>query len=297
MTIYEKNAEAISAKPHYPFIKTALLSMMGGLLVGMGYIGYLMFSKAAGHDETAQILAKFFGAALFPIGILGCVFLGGSLFTSDSLLSISWYKKEVKTTKIVTHWIIVWVFNFVGSTLIAVLVWATGVFKYDAAAAHGGAGYQAVEHLTASKSNIAWGNQPELGWLKTIASGILCNILVAGSIFMANGVENKGMKVILIWFPITLFVAAGFQHTVANQFVFVEGWLNGTDTPANGSLMNLAMSGVGNWIGGAVFLPLVYGIISSKTKSHGSKTSTASNSIAKPLPKLTKEKAIDKKKK
>lgn len=295
MTIYEKNAEAISAKPHYPFIKTALLSMMGGLLVGMGYIGYLMFSKAAGHDETAKILAKFFGAALFPIGILGCVFLGGSLFTSDSLLSISWYKKEVKTTKIITHWITVWVFNFVGSTLIAVLVWATGVFKYDATAAHGGAGYQAVQHLTSAKSNIAWGTDPELGWLKTIASGIMCNILVAGSIFMANGVENKGMKVVLIWFPITLFVVAGFQHTVANQFVFVEGWLNGTDTPANGSLMNLAMSGVGNWIGGAVFLPLVYGIISSKTKSKT--TTTTSNSIAKPLPKLTKEKAIDKKKK
>ena len=244
------------------FWKILLLGFMGGAFIALGYIGAFTM-KDFGITGGNETLGKFLGAAIFPTGIIMCVFLGGSLFTSDALSILPAIQKEIKPLTALRGWGLVWIGNIVGALFIAILATYSG-FLTDGR-------MNVLEHYVSGKMNK--------DWYMIFFSGILTNMLVAGAIWMSLSTKSAGAKVILIWFPITLFAAAGFEHIVANFFIFWMGILNNGETfkaighHAAGKVdmdawkffyNNLIPTTIGNFIGGAVVIALPYYFMNKK---------------------------------
>lgn len=246
MEIFLKNERAYTNKLNAKYRKTILLSILGGVFIGLGCIAYIYAVAYLGKSGTIV------GAALFPTGLIMCIFLGGSIFTSDALVTIPCLQKQAKITKISIHWSIVIIFNFVGVMILACIARLGNIFSLSDVKL-------CLAHMIYCKSNVVW--------YASIGSGILCNLLVAGALYMANGTDNHVAKILLIWFSVALFVIAGFQHVVANAFLYSAAWLQFGDSAhlADGTIVHFTLNGwfqnliptfVGNWISGAIIIPL-----------------------------------------
>lgn len=250
---YQATLEYGKYKASLKFWKILLLGFMGGAFVALGYVG--AFAMKSLEDNG---MMKFLGAAIFPTGILMCVFLGGSLFTSDNLSMLPALEKQIKPITALKGWGLVWVGNMAGGLFIAVLAYASGFFQ-------GGhvPKFEILQHYIDGKQNKEW-------W-RIFFSGVLTNVLVAGSVWMSCSTKSVSGKVALLWFPITLFAAAGFEHIVANFFIFWSGILCDGSTYKVGNLNetvhidawkffynNLIFTTLGNWVGGAVVVTMPY---------------------------------------
>lgn len=251
---YLASVEYGKYKATLKFWKILLLGFMGGAFVALGYIGAFAM-KNLGDGP----MPKFLGAAIFPTGIMMCVFLGGSLFTSDSLSMLPVVEKQIKPLTAAKGLALVWIGNLVGGMFVAGIATLAGFFYKDAT--HGK--LHILQHYIDGKQDN--------DWYKIFFSGIITNMLVAGSVWMSLSTKSAGAKVVLLWFPITLFAAAGFEHIVANFFIFFSGLFNDgltwTDSAGEHILHidgwkflynNLLPTTVGNWIGGAVIIALPY---------------------------------------
>jgi nitrite transporter NirC len=92
------------------------------------------------------------------------------------------------------------------------------------------------------------------------ARGLLCNWLVCLAIWMAGRTTNDGAKLGLIFWPVFVFVASGFEHSVANMFDFALALI--APHPAGislaGAVHNELWVTLGNLVGGAVFMAFGY---------------------------------------
>ena len=229
-------------------MKTALLGIMGGIFVGIAFLAYFQIGALKASDGSyiaGTWIHKLIGSIIFPVGIIMVVYMGGSLFTSDSLLVILVLNKKTSIWNVLSIWGNIFVTNFIGMFLIAALAYGFGAFDSD---------IMHKQLITAANSKA------DMTWYKTLLSGILCNFIVAGSVFMANGVKRNGVKLFLIHLSITTFVLLGLQHVVANMFVFAEGWMvDASGFSTSGAFFNnLIPAAIGNVIGGGVIIPLVY---------------------------------------
>lgn len=255
MEIYRKNVEAFTRKLENRWRKTILLSVLGGFFIGLGAIGYMYALAYLG------VAGKIVGASLFPIGLLLCVFMGGSIFTSDCLVALPGLEKKGKWSRIAAHWMVVIVFNFVGTIIIAIITYWAKIYS-------SGVMNNALAKLIVAKSDVEW--------YATIGSGILCNLLVAGALFMSNGTDNEFAKIFMVWFAVAIFAFGGFQHVVANLYFYSASWLQFGDTVVlngiahhitfNGWFQNLIPAFIGNWIAGAVMIPAAYYFLNKWTK-------------------------------
>ncbi|MCK5867279.1 MAG: formate/nitrite transporter family protein [Mycoplasmataceae bacterium] len=232
------------AQAHW--LKTLILGILGGAMVAIGYLGAI---AVKGNDPNNAILA-FLAAGIFPVGIMMVVFLGGSLFTSDALVGLALFDKKVGWLVAFKNWGIVLFGNLVGALLIALSAKLANFFIHGR--------LDVLGHYIEGKQGIAW--------YSSISSGILCNLLVAGAVWMAKASSTAIGKVFLLWFPITLFVAAGFQHIVANFFIYWSGILYSDQLESikihfeAGVFIynNLLGTTLGNFIGGAIIIPAAY---------------------------------------
>ena len=226
-----------------------MVGYAGGAMVAIGYLGAI---AVKGSGPASGVLS-FLAAGIFPVGIMMVVFLGGSLFTSDALVGLALFNKKVGWLVALKNWGIVLFGNLVGALIIATLAKLGNFFV--------GHRMEILAHYVSGKQSIAW--------YASIGSGILCNLLVAGAVWMAKASSTAIGKVFLLWFPITLFVAAGFQHIVANFFIYWSGLFNMDEMetlsihPVHfkaGAFIynNLIGTTFGNFIGGAIILPGSY---------------------------------------
>ena len=241
------------------FMYTLLMGIMGGMFIGIGYLGAIMI-KGWGGEHYLSFLA----AGIFPVGIIMCVFLGGGLFTSDSLSMVAFLEKKASVKNVLKGWGVVLLGNFIGALIIAgIASWA----KFF----NSGGNMAVLSHYVHGKENIKW--------YTSIGSGILCNLLVAGSIWMTKTTDRAVAKIFLLWFPITLFVIGGFQHIVANFFIFWSGIFERNSLVqdhGSGPVVemevgkfiynNLIGTAIGNWIGGAIIIPGSYKMINTYSK-------------------------------
>ena len=250
---YLASVEYGKYKATLKFWKILLLGFMGGAFVALGYLG--AFAMKSFGDAP---ISKFLGAAIFPTGIIMCVFLGGSLFTSDSLSILPVVEKQIKPLTAAKGLALVWIGNLVGGMFIAGIATLSGFFKTETQEK-----LHILQHYIDGKQDKEW--------YKIFFSGVLTNMLVAGSVWMSLSTKSAGAKVVLLWFPITLFAAAGFEHIVANFFIFFSGLFNDGQTWKEGAVVhtlhidgwkffynNLLPTTVGNWVGGAVIIALPY---------------------------------------
>lgn len=225
-------------KGHYTFMKTLILGFMGGMYIALSALGNLI----ANHYIPG--IGRFIGATVFPTGLMLVVLVGGSLFTGDCLGFLALIKKKVSAIVYWSNLLAVWLGNFLGSIFIVYITYLGGNYS-DANFA------QYVAHVAEHKVH--------LGFVEAIASGFLCNVLVAIGVWFALGAKDMSGKIAAIWFPIMLFILGGFQHVVANMYYVNIGKLLSPESfTVSAMIIHFIAVTIGNFLSGAIFLPLVY---------------------------------------
>ena len=243
------------AKARLPFLQTALLGMLAGAFISLGA---LYFTLVASDATLGFAATRVLGGVCFSLGLLLVVVAGAELFTGNNLLAMAWADGRISTAEVLRNWAIVCVANFIGAAGMALLVYYSGHTSMN-----GGAVGQTVLKITAAKAALpAW---------TAFLRGVLCNILVCMAVWMALAGRSVIDKAVAIVFPISAFVAAGFEHSIANMYYFPLALLlkaGGAPLPPGAEAIdtasmfaNLLPVIAGNIAGGSVLVALVYWVI------------------------------------
>jgi formate/nitrite transporter len=237
------------AKARLPIPTLAVLGVLAGAYVGMGaMLNVIVLSDPALPVAAARVL----GGAAFSMGLFLVIVGGAELFTGNNLLAMAWAERRVTTLDVLGNWAVVLAANAVGAIGLAWLVLLSGHTGND-----GGAVARTYLAIAARKA--------ALGWSEAFFSGVLCNMLVCTAIWMALAGRSVVDKAVAVLLPITLFVAAGFEHSVANLYLMPLAMMlqaqAGQAADFAGLAGNLAPVVLGNVVGGSVLVALVYHVV------------------------------------
>lgn len=199
-------------------------SIMAGVMIGFG----AAVSNVAAHNIANVGLARLAAAVVFPVGLMMVILMGAELFTGDCLMAMGVPEKDISFLDLVKMLITVYIGNFVGGAILAVLIAMSGQLNYS-----GGLLGAYTINLAINKVNLT----PD----RAIASGILCNILVSAAVLMAMCAKDVSGKLLVSFFVIMLFVTGGFEHCVANMYYITAGLI----AKANPQYVELAMEHYG----------------------------------------------------
>ncbi len=244
------------AKVKLPWVSVLTLGVLAGGFIGLGAMYFTLVTSDA---QLSFAISRILGGLVFSLGLILVVVAGAELFTGNNLIIMAWVARRVTTRELLKNWVIVYSANFVGAFGLAILV----MLSNQASMAGGAVGQHAVG-IAAAKCSLPWAD--------AFYRGILCNILVCLAVWLCLGGRNVFDKVVAIVFPISAFVAAGFEHSVANMYfiplgIILRARVNppaGVDYSAltwTGFAHNLLPVTLGNIIGGAVMVGLVYWIV------------------------------------
>jgi formate/nitrite transporter len=241
-----------------PWFSVFVLGILAGAYIGFG--GLLSTSVTFDLAARAGIgIAKVVAGSAFSLGLMLVVIAGAELFTGNNLMVSSVMSREITLTTMCQRWALVYVANFLGSILLALLFLLSGLWKTG----NGALGTAAVG-IAMSKLGLSFS--------EALFRAIGCNWLVCLAVWMALAARQTIGKIFAIFFPIMGFVAIGFEHCVANMYfipvaIFLKSWAGvavpaGADPQALGWLSflwkNLLPVTIGNIIGGAVFVGMSY---------------------------------------
>ncbi len=244
-------------KTNASVFKLMALGILAGVYIGFG---------AAIATLVSSDLAKFVGIGLarvitglvFSVGLILVVIAGAELFTGNNLMLMSVLDKKVPLSKMLGKWTVVYIANFIGSILLAYMIYKTDLWKGNNFLT----GIQALK-IANAKVNLTF----SAAFFRAIA----CNWLVCLAVWMAFASRNIVGRIFAILFPIMTFVALGFEHCIANMYFIPMGlFLKGSQAAALSglNLANLNLNGffvtnllpvtLGNIIGGAGFVGCLY---------------------------------------
>ena len=225
-------------KAALPALNMYLLGILAGLFIGFGCHVFVLATAA-----DPGVIGKLIGAALFPVGLMLVIFCGAELFTGNNLMTLALMKREITLPAMLKNWGIVYLGNLTGSVLLAFLLAKSGLYAGDAAAR--------AAAIAASKASMPF--------MAAVIRGMLCNILVVLACWFQAGSKEMSGKILAVWFPIMLFVFAGFEHSVANMTYIPLGMFLGAEVSLSGFLLgNLLPVTLGNLLGGALLIPGIY---------------------------------------
>ena len=246
-----------------------ILSVMAGAFIAFGAAG----SCVAVHTVESAGVAKALAGALFAAGLVMVVVAGGELFTGNSLMLMAMAEGRISPWQLLRSWIVVYAGNFAGALLTAGLVCLSGQWGMS-----GGLLGASVIKTAVGKTALSFQNAFFLG--------VLCNWLVCLAVWMSFAARDIAGKVLVIFFPIWIFVTSGFEHSVANMYYIPAGILAAAD-PAlveraasvglspealanlNWGVMlqaNLLPVTLGNVVGGGVLVALAYWFVYRRAK-------------------------------
>lgn len=241
-------------KARMPLLPLLLLGVMAGAFIGLG----AMFSFIVRADPTLGPAAAAVGSGLvFSLGLLLVVVAGAELFTGNNLLAMAWADGRIGSAEVLRNWFWVCLANLAGAAGVATLVFLSG----HATAGSGAIGAAVLKSALAKQA---------LPWEQAFVRGLLCNVLVCMAVWMAMAGRSVVDKFVAIVMPISAFVAAGFEHSIANMYIFPLAWMvqhfNASDSsPAlitlSGAASNLIAVIAGNLVGGSVLVGLSYHIV------------------------------------
>ena len=189
-----------------PLYKIILLGIFAGMFIACGASA----SSVAMHAISNVGLARLVAGAVFPVGLMMIVFVGGELFTGDCLMIMGCLHKKYSVWAMIRVLAVVFAANFIGSALFAWLVNATTQFNYTS------------NLMGAFTIKVALGKLG-LSFGSAFVSGILCNFFVCIAVLMAAVAQDVAGKVLAIFFPILAFVVSGYEHCVANMYYIPAG--------------------------------------------------------------------------
>ena len=236
------------AKVALGFEQLLVLSLLGGAFIGIG--ACLSAVVGTGLEAVPWGLGRWLVGLSFSLGLMLVVLAGAELFTGNNLVVMAWVAKKVSGRALLRNWAWVYAGNFVGAVLTALLVFLAGTHRL----AQGAVGDAVL------KATLARLDQP---LLQVLARAVLANALVCLAVWMAMGARSTVDKVFAVAWPVAAFVAAGFEHCVANMFFFPWAWLIAFERSQSVDLIaavvhNLIPVTVGNLVGGAGLVGLVY---------------------------------------
>ncbi len=227
------------AKANLPLQSLLTLAILAGAFIALGAAAYTLVLTGA---DTAYGPIRILGGLVFSVGLILVVVAGAELFTGNALLIMAVVDGKVTAAKLLQNWTLVYLGNAIGAGLIAFLVWQSGLL--------GGA--------------MGW-TASTIAEVKLLASptelffrGILCNVLVCLAIWLSIAARTVAGKILAIIGPITVFVALGLEHSIANMYLFPQAVLAGSDIPIGDFLFGLLVVTAGNVIGGAGGVGLAY---------------------------------------
>ena len=196
----------------------ANLSLLQKIVLGIIAGAYIAFAAVASNTAAFQLMnnpstlgiSKLISAFVFSGGIILVVVCGSELFTGNNLMLMGVYEKKISVKQLLISWGIVYVANFVGSILIAFMVAKSGQLGFAGSMLGGATIKIACTKVSLSTSNA-------------ILLGIMCNWLVCLAVWGSTAARDIGSKIMAIFFPIMMFVTAGFEHSIANMYYISAG--------------------------------------------------------------------------
>jgi formate transporter len=242
------------AKAQMALLPLAMLGVLAGAFIGLGSMLFVLVRADATLGLAASQLAS---GLVFSLGLVLVVIAGAELFTGNNLLAMAWADGRITSAQVLRNWIVVCAANFVGAAGLALVVYLSG---------HTGLGSGAVGRAAV---RIALAKQ-DLGVQQAFFRGVLCNVLVCMAVWMAMAGRSVVDKTVAVIFPVAAFVAAGFEHSIANMYLMPLAMLvqAGSGVAAGESAVtlggmgaNLAVVIAGNLVGGSVLVGLTYHLI------------------------------------
>lgn len=253
-----RKAEEIGvAKANMDTVRLLALAVLAGAFISLGAMAAT--TMWTGLDDVAPYgLARILGGLVFALGLILVVLGGAELFTGNNLMVMAVASRRIGLRALLRAWSIVFVGNLIGAVATALLVFLAGHHLLD-----GGAVGQKAFAIGAAKV--------DLPFMRAFFMGVLCNVLVCLAVWLCYGAHSTTDKLLVILFPIAAFVAAGFEHSVANMYfipqaMMIQHWapeLAG-DHPVltvGGLAANMIPVTAGNIVGGGVFVGLIYWFI------------------------------------
>lgn len=257
----EAKAEVIGVgKANMEVGKAFVLSIMAGMFIAMGGMFMLLVKSDA---SLSFVPASLLGGLVFCLGLFLVITAGAELFTGNCLMICGKLSDKYSWGKMLISWGIVFAGNLVGSLILVTVLYFC---NYDAL--NGGAVGNTMITVACGKIAQSWG--------VLCVKGIMCNFLVCLAVWVSFGARTITDKFFSVLLPITAFVACGFEHCVANMFFLpmglveklsgfaYEGAANIDVLTLGGALFNISAATVGNIIGGALFVGVMYWLAFAK---------------------------------
>ncbi|MFI5399599.1 MAG: formate/nitrite transporter family protein [SAR324 cluster bacterium] len=255
-------------KANLPWRQTLVLSVLAGAFIALGAL--FSTTTLAGAAALPYGVARLLAGLTFCLGLILVVLAGAELFTGNNLIVMAYLNGRLTAARVLRNWALVYVGNLAGAMATAALVFLSGQYAFGG----GSVGLAALAIGTAKCG---------LGPIPAFFLGVLCNALVCLAVWLTMGARTAGDKLLVILFPIAAFVAAGFEHSVANMYFLPLALLiksdgaflaaagktaadYGTLTWAQALLGNLLPVTLGNIVGGAGLVGAVYGFVYSRPK-------------------------------
>ena len=238
------------------------LSILAGAFIALGAVFFTVVTYDS--SDIAAGLMRLLGGLVFCLGLILVVVAGAELFTGNNLIVMAYVDGKVSFWQLMKNWLIVYIGNFIGALGILLLIYLSNHWLM----ADGAVGAKVIL-IANAKVNLSW--------TEAFSRGVLCNILVCLAIWLCFAGRSVVDKVVAIIFPITAFVAMGFEHSVANMYFIPAGltamqqadlaMLAGENldltslTISSFLINNLLPVTLGNIVGGSVFVALFYWFI------------------------------------
>lgn len=257
----ERMEEVGIKKANLDFWSMFALAILAGAFIGLGAEFFTLVITDSGLGFG---LNKLVGGLVFSLGLILVVIAGAELFTGNNLIIMAWVSGKLTLGQIVRNWVIVYLGNFVGSLGTVLLVYLTRQWAF----ANYRVGATALD-IANSKVNLTFS--------EGVARGILCNALVCLAVWLCLSGRSVTDKILATLFPITAFVASGFEHSIANMYFIPMGLLLKGEAEVMaaagkvaGDLIHLNLQGyignlisvtTGNIFGGGFMVAIVYWFI------------------------------------
>jgi len=247
--IAERVEAACVAKAATPLLSLVMLGVLAGAFIGLGSLFYVI---VVSDPQIGFAAARVLGGTVFSLGLLLVVVAGAELFTGNNLLAMAWARGSVTTREVLFNWMVVCTANFAGAAGLAAIVFLSGHPDMN-----GGLVGKTYLQIAAAKSSLPF-------WT-AFFRGVLCNVLVCLAVWMALAGRSVVDKLVAIVMPVAAFVAAGFEHSIANMYLLPLATMlqaaAGEPVQLAWLWRNLVPVIAGNLVGGSVLVALVYYVI------------------------------------
>jgi formate transporter len=246
-------------------LTTFYLAITAGMFISIAFVFYI--TATTGTSTIPFGIAKLIGGTCFSLGLILCVVCGADLFTSTVLIVVAKASGRITWGQLAKNWVNVYIGNLFGALMFVVLIWLSGMYM----TANGAWGLNVLQTADHKMHHT---------FIEAVCLGILANLMVCLAVWMSYSGRSLMDKMFAMILPVAMFVASGFEHSIANMFLIPLGivvrnfanpefWTAVGSSPDNFTHLtvlnfitdNLIPVTIGNIIGGGVLVGLTYWVI------------------------------------